>query len=97
MICTKEGVIYDLQNFNSEEVQSIQFTHKNEEGKYEPGTTNEEVIDMLIERQYSLQKKKFSTENEVIIMMLKDIRRLLKKRLSNKIQTVKKSHEKYPV
>lgn len=97
MVCKKEGVVYELKNFNSEDGQLIQFTYKNEKGAYEPGTTNEEVVDMLIERMYSLQKSRFSTENEVMIMMLKDVRRLLKKRLSNKIQTVKNSHEKYPV
>lgn len=97
MICKAEGVLYGLSNYNSEDSQQVQFTHKNIDGTYVSGTTNEEVVEMMLDRFNHFQKKRFSSENEVIIMMFKDIRRVLKKRLNNKIQLVKKSNEKYSV
>lgn len=87
------GVEYKLHNFKSEtEGQLIRFTEKTATG-YNGGTTNEEVITMLIDRMYELQKKNFSVENQCIIILLKNIRVLLKKRLNKKIDRVSKYEE----
>lgn len=80
----KECVEYELKNFNSEEGQRIKFTEKLDDGTFNDGTTNEEVVNMLIERFYSLQKKNFYIENQVIISYLKDIRKQLSKRFNKK-------------
>jgi len=85
----KPGIAYKLFNFKSEESQEVRFTEK-VSGKYIPGTTNEEVIEMMIDRFYQLNKKSFSSENQVVILLLKMIRQQLSKRLSRKIDNVKK-------
>ncbi len=85
----KPGIAYKLFNFKSEECQEVRFTEK-VDGKYIPGTTNEEVIEMMIDRFYQLNKKSFSSENQVVILLLKLIRQQLSKRLSRKIDNVKK-------
>ena len=89
MQTTKPGIAYKLFNFKSDAFQEIKFTEKLE-GNYIPGTTNEEVIEMMIDRFYQLNKKRFSSENQVIILLLKIIRQQLSKRLSRKIDNVKK-------
>ena len=85
----KEGVEYVLSNFNSDQKQRIIFTEK-VKGVFNKGTTNEEVITMLIDRFYALQKKNFSAENQCVILLLKNIRQLLAKRLTKKINQVNK-------
>jgi len=89
----KEGTEFELANFNGESTQFIRFTEKLAPSGYSNGTTNEEVIDMLIERFYHLQKTRYSAENQHIIYELKNIRRLLKKRLARKVQNVKQHNE----
>lgn len=89
MQSTKPGIVYRLFNFKSADFQEIRFTEK-VDGNYVPGTTNEEVIEMLIDRFYQLNKKSFSTENQLIIMLLKLVRQQLSKRLSRKIDNVKR-------
>lgn len=80
------GIEFFLEDFKDpEKGQVVRFTAKDPVlGGYIPGTTNEEVFDMMIERFYELQKKRFSTDNQMIIAHLKDCRRLSKKRISNK-------------
>ena len=85
------GVEYALQNFNSEETQSLRFVAK-KDGQYQAGTTNEEVINMLIDRFYHLQKVNPSSENQIILNDLKRIRQMLAKRLSTKIANLKRFH-----
>jgi hypothetical protein len=45
---------------------------------------------MMSDRFYQLNKKRFSSENQGIILLLKIIRQQLSKRLSRKIDNVKK-------
>lgn len=92
MEAIKPGIRYRLFNFKSQEYQEIQFTEK-VDGNYVSGTTNEEVVEMLIDRFYELNKKRFSSENQVVILLLKAIRQQLGKRLSRKIDNVKKYGE----
>jgi hypothetical protein len=89
----KEGTEFQLSNFNGDGSQTIKFTEKLPEGGYSNGTTNEEVISMMIERFYHLQKARYSPENQHAIFLLKDIRRLLHKRLQKKVQNVKQHNE----
>lgn len=93
MEVVKPGIEYRLHNFKSEtEYQEIRFTVKHG-GTYNPGTTNEEVVNMLIDRLYELQKKNFSVENQCCILLLKNVRTLFKKRLNRKIDRVAKYQE----
>lgn len=80
----KEGKIYELRNFKSTSVQIIIFTHKDENGVYIEGTTNEEVIDMLVERLYVLSKGGYDASNQVAIDNLKNAKKALKKRARRK-------------
>ena len=84
----RKGIEYKLHNFNSEEGQTVVFVEKIDDG-FLPGTTNEEVINMMVDRFYALQERKFSVENQCIIIFLKNIRSLLAKRLSRKIKKLK--------
>jgi hypothetical protein len=84
---------YALKIFNSDAEQIVRFTEKLERGEFNDGTTNEEVVNMLIERFYSLNKKSFSVENQIIISHLKDVRRQLVRRLGRKIGNVKRYNE----
>ncbi|NCC41844.1 MAG: hypothetical protein EOM21_21015 [Gammaproteobacteria bacterium] len=87
----KEGVIYELSNFSSG-TQTIRFTEK-VESLFNDGTTNEEVVNMLIERFYTLQKKNYSTENAAILIMLKNVRRLLATRFKRKKENIERYEE----
>ncbi len=90
----KEGVFFLLDNFGDDPgSQEVKFTEKNTDGSFNPGTTNEEVIQMLIDRFYFLQGSNWSSENATIILMLKSVRKLLGKRLSKKIGKVKRYNE----
>ncbi len=82
----ESGYRYRLNSFNSTLPQEIRFTQKLLTGEFIDGTTNEEVIDMLIARFYALQAKNPSPENQCVIIMLKSIKELLSKRLSKKIK-----------
>ena len=89
----KPGVEYQVTDFSdNERFQTIKFTEKLA-GTFQEGTTNEEVINILIDRFYTLQKKNFSAENQCIILLLKNVRQLMAKRLSRKIEKVIKYNE----
>jgi len=89
MQSTKPGIAYKLFNFKSDDYQEVRFTEK-VDGQYVAGTTNEEVIEIMIDRFYQINKKSFSTENKVVILLLKVVRQQLSKRLSRKIDNVKR-------
>lgn len=84
MIAIKPGRIYDLRNFKSDKTQRIVFTHRLETGEYVEGTTNEEVLDMLLNRLYELQSSGFDAKNQVAIDNLKNAKAALKKRSRRK-------------
>jgi len=84
MKALKLGSKYLLFNYNSEEGQTIQFTERKPEGGYVPGTTNEEVVSMMIDRMYSLQKRSPSAENQVVLILFKQIKKLFAQRLESK-------------
>lgn len=81
---------YKLKDFRSETHQEVRFTGKNPDGSFNVGTTNEEVVQMMIDRMYSLQEVSWSPENAVVIILFKQIRTLFAKRLSKKVSKVLK-------
>ncbi len=88
----KECSVYELDNFSNGK-QIIKFTEKQEDGTFNDGTTNEEVVSMLIERFFSLQKKNYSVENKTIIILLKNIRKLLATRYNKKKESLNRYEE----
>lgn len=82
----ESGYRYGLKSFKNTFPQEIRFTQKLITGEFVDGTTNEEVIDMMIARMYALQAKNPSPENQCVIIMLKSVKELLSKRLSKKIK-----------
>ena len=89
MEAEKKGVFYRLFNFKSASFQTVRFTEK-VDGDYIPGTTNEEVIDMLVDRFEHLNQRSWSVENELVLSLLRVIKQTLRRRLSRKIQNVNK-------
>ena len=88
MEAERRGVFYRLFNFKSANYQTVRFTEK-VDGEHIPGTTNEEVIDMMVDRFEHLNQRSWSVENELILSLLQIIRNTLRRRLSRKIQNVK--------
>ena len=89
MEAEKKGVFYRLFNFKSASFQTIRFTEK-VDGEYVPGTTNEEVVEMLVDRFEHLNQRSWSVENELVLSLLRVIKQTLRRRLSRKIQNVNK-------
>lgn len=87
-----QGHVYHLQNFEDVEgTQEIMFVHKEPitEGSTElktahDGTTNEEVLKMLINRMYFLQGKMLSRENSIVITKLEECLMWLEKRTADR-------------
>jgi len=88
MEADKKGVVYRLYNFKSGTYQVVRFTEK-VDGEHIPGTTNEEVVEMLVDRFEYLNQRTWSVENELILSLLHVIKNALRRRLGRKIQNVK--------
>ncbi len=89
-----EGHLYELDNFEykANPGQRLQFIEKTPvaEGSIElrtvnDGTTNEEVIKMLIDRLQSLGKKFASRENALAITKLEEALMWLEQRTKNRV------------
>ena len=99
MIVEYKGHRYKLESFNSKEhVQVIQFIQKElkEDGSFElitDGTTNEEILRMLIDRMKSLQEKFPCRENAIVITKLEESLMWLNKRTADR--TVRGVEGKY--
>lgn len=90
-----EGHKYELSNFENKEQegQTIQFIQKEpkEEGSTElvtisDGTTNEEVLEMLINRMQYLQSKFPCRENSVAITKMDEALMWLEKRTRDRVK-----------
>lgn len=88
------GHSYELSNFENKDLegQILQFIHKEpiSEGSCElqtvsDGTTNEEVIEALINRLYFLQSKFSCKENAYAITKLEEALMWLNKRTSDRV------------
>lgn len=89
------GHTYELENFENKDAQSqiLQFIHKEpkEEGSTElktisDGTTNEEVIEALLDRLNFLQAKFPCRENAIAITKLDEALLWLNKRTSDRVK-----------
>lgn len=95
-----EGHRYELSNFeDNSKGQQVQFIHKEQNnGSLQTlvdGTTNEEVIEMLINRMEFLQEKMPCRENERAIVKLIECLMWLNRRTSNRIaRGVEGTHKK---
>lgn len=81
----ESGYHYRVYDLKGENPQDIKFTKRNSLGGFDAGTTNEELIDVLIARMYSLQGDTPSAENQCVIIMLKAIRQMLNRIITKKI------------
>ena len=89
------GHQYELSNFENKDQQGqiLQFIHKEpkEEGSTElvtvaDGTTNEEVLEVLIDRMNFLQSKFPCRENAIVITKLKESLMYLNKKTQDKMK-----------
>lgn len=89
------GHTYELSNFENKDAegQTLQFIHKEpkEEGSTElktvaDGTTNEELIEVLIDRLGFLQSKFPCRENAIVITKLEESLMWLNKRTSDRLK-----------
>lgn len=90
-----EGHIYEMSNFENktDSGQILQFIHKEpiEQGSTElktisDGTTNEEVLEVLINRMNYLQSKFPCRENAIVITKLEESLMWLNKRTADRIK-----------
>lgn len=90
-----EGHQYELSNFENKEEpgQILQFIHKEpkEEGSTElitiaDGTTNEELLEILINRMNFLQSKFPCRENAIVITKLEESLMWLNKRTQDRLK-----------
>ena len=90
-----EGHQYELSNFENKDQQGqiLQFIHKEpkEEGSTElvtisDGTTNEEVLEVLIDRMNFLQSKFPCRENALVITKLEESLMWLNKRTQDRMK-----------
>lgn len=89
------GHLYELENAEGEEPQTIKFIRKEIScaadetfGKFvllEDGTTNEEVLKMLIDRTKKLGEKLPSRENSIAITKLEEALMWFEKRTANRL------------
>ena len=100
-----EGHTYELSNFENQlsEGQILQFIHKEPMGEEQvktlttiaDGTTNEEVIEVLINRLNFLQTKFPCRENAIVITKLEESLMWLNKRTADRVKrNVEGTHEK---
>lgn len=92
----REGHTYVCKNFESENGQTIQFIEKEvikkedeKEGiltTINDGTTNEEILEMLIDRMNYLQSKFPCRENALVITKLEESLMWLNKRTQDRIK-----------
>lgn len=85
------GHKYELESFEGGKAQVIQFIEKEKKNSLDDrlvtvndGTTNEEVLAVLIDRMRSLQAKHSCHENEVVIDKLEESLFWLKKRTADR-------------
>ena len=97
MVKIEEGHEYDLQHFGDVGGgETILFYKLGADGKMEhDGTTNEEVLKMLIDRMHFLQNAFPCQENAVAIMRLEECLMWLNKRTEDRVSRgVEGTHQK---
>lgn len=93
MTVKTDGHLYELPNFENTTTpgQLLQFIHKEPKEENSPdlitvsdGTTSEEVLAVLIDRMYFLQKKFPCRENAIVITKLEESLMWLNKRTTDR-------------
>lgn len=100
MVIKEEGHVYEVQNFESESTQTIAFIKKAPVSPDSPemetvmeGTTNEEIISVLINRLQFLNAKFPCRENSIVITKLEESLMWLNKRtVDRKSRSVEGKH-----
>lgn len=89
----KAGHFYELESFEGHNTQYLQFIDKDpvEEGSTElelvrDGTTNEEVLEVLIDRLKYLNNKFPCRENDIVILKLEESLMWLNKRTADRVK-----------
>lgn len=88
MICHRKGQIYSLVTTDNKEIP-LQFCHRNSEKKFVDGVTDEELVDVLMDRYDHHLFRDDSEQNMKVITFLREIKRLLIQRTKLKSQVVK--------
>lgn len=88
----QRGSVYELDNYLDGSSQVIYFTSKRHGIS---GTTNEEVVNMMIERFYALNEEKPSRSNLACIKHLKAVRRELRDRERKKEEYVSRQTREF--
>lgn len=86
----KEGHLYELDSMEGTNPQTIQFIEKEKIGEkfttVNDGTTNEEVLEMLIDRTKTLGAKLPSRENSLALTKLEEALLWFNRRTQNRIK-----------
>lgn len=76
----EKGYEYEVKNLTTDHHQTVRFVKEPSTDNFEPGTTNEEILDMLIHRMNYLNAKLPCRENSIAITKLQEARMWLKER-----------------
>lgn len=101
MKCVEEGHVYELDNTQTSQVQEVTFMKRINGELIHDGTTNEEVLGMLIERLKYLNAKCQCRENDIVIQKLEESLMWLNKRtelrIAQGVETFDKAHKSWSV
>ena len=85
-----DGHTYEVNNFEGDETQTIQFIHKSVRNgnlvTVKNGTTNEEILSILIDRMKFLNLTVPCRENSIVITKLEEALMWLEKRTSDRLK-----------
>lgn len=97
MKCIEEGHIYKLNNCETSQAQELNFIKRTEGALVHDGTTNEEVLAMMIDRMKYLNSKIPCRENSIVITKLEESLMWLNKRtelrIAQGVETFDKPHK----
>ena len=97
MKCVEEGHVYKLDNFQTSPAQELVFLKRTNGELVYDGTTNEEVLEMLIDRIRHLNTKLSCSENLIALIRLEEALMWLNRRteLRNRqgVKTLDKAHK----
>lgn len=85
MEIVKKGIHYIANGTNGHSLEVV-FCHKDETGKFVNGLTNEEMIDIMINRFVHLVEKASSEENIQCLLLTRQIKAGLQTRNKNKLK-----------
>lgn len=97
MLCKEPGHVYSLDNVHCGGAQEVNFIHNANGQLLRDGTTNEEVLTMLIDRIKYLNAKCACRENSIVITKLEESLMWLNKRtelrIAQGVETLDKPHK----